>query len=58
MIVTFSKKQQKFVDVDIQQHSDPNIGIRDLEDQRREIVALSGVPSSFLGYMDHHKIQW
>jgi hypothetical protein len=56
-IVTFSKKQQKFVDVDIQQHSDPNIGIRDLEDQRREIVALSGVPSSFLGYQDHHELR-
>jgi hypothetical protein len=55
--VTFTKKGQRFVDVETLQHGDPNIGIRDLEDQRKDLVALSGVPAAFLGYQDHYELR-
>jgi hypothetical protein len=42
----------KFVDVDVQSIGDPNVKIQDLEDQRREIIAISGVPAPYLGYND------
>lgn len=51
-LVLLSKKGQRFVDVDIQSLGDPNVKIQDLEDQRRELIALSGVPSPYLGYSD------
>ena len=40
------------VDVDIQQMGDASIKTADLEDARREIIALSGIPAPYLGYMD------
>jgi len=43
---------QKFLDVEVQSLGDPSIKIADLEDARREIISLSGVPAPFLGYMD------
>jgi hypothetical protein len=43
--------------VETLQHGDPNIGIRDLEDQRKDLVALSGVPAAFLGYQDHYELR-
>jgi len=55
--VTFTKKGQRFVDMETLQHGDPNIGIRDLEDQRKELVALSGVPAAFLGYQDNYELR-
>jgi hypothetical protein len=55
--VTFTKKGQRFVDVETLQHGDPNIGIRDLEDQRKDLIALSGVPAAFLGYQDHYELR-
>lgn len=51
-MVLLSKKGQRFVDVDIQSLGDPNVKIQDLEDLRRELIALSGVPSPYLGYAD------
>jgi len=51
-IVLLSKKGQRFVDVDMQQMGDPNVRIADLEDFRRELIALSGVPAPYLGYND------
>lgn len=51
-MILFTKKGQRFVDVDVQSLGDPNIKIADLEDTRRELIALSGVPAPYLGYND------
>lgn len=51
-MVAFKKRGQTFVDLDILNSGDPNVNIRDLEDLRRELISLSGVPSSYLGYQD------
>ncbi len=48
----FSKQGQRPLDVEIQNLGDPSIKVADLEDARREIIALSGVPAPYLGYMD------
>ena len=40
------------LDVETLQMGNPNININDIEDLRREIISLSGVPSSYLGYQD------
>lgn len=48
----FTKQGQSLIDVDVMPMGDPNIKVQDLEDARREIIALSGVPSSYLGYAD------
>jgi len=56
-LVVFTKNGQRFIDVEMQQHGDPNIGIRDLEDLRREIINLSGVPSSHLGMQDPQELR-
>jgi len=51
-VIIVSKKGQKFVDFELQSMHDSNIKIADLEDQRRELIALSGVPAPYLGYND------
>jgi len=51
-MVTFKKKNQTFVDMDVIQTGDPRVNIQDLEDLRKELISLSGVPSSYLGYQD------
>jgi hypothetical protein len=51
-MVTFKKKNQTFIDLDVLPTGDPRVNITDLEDLRRELIALSGVPSSYLGYQD------
>lgn len=48
----FSKGGNKSVDVEIQALGDPSIKVQDLEDSRREIISLSGIPAPYLGYMD------
>lgn len=48
----FSKQGQRALDVEVQNLGDPSIKVADLEDARREIIALSGVPAPYLGYMD------
>jgi hypothetical protein len=40
------------VDVTVEAHGDVSIKVQDLEDARREIIALSGIPSAYLGYAD------
>ena len=47
-----SKGGQKAIDVEIASHGDPTIRTADLEDSRREIMSLSGVPPAYLGYAD------
>jgi hypothetical protein len=51
-VIIVSKKGQKFVDFELQSMHDSNIKIADLEDQRRELIALSGIPAPYLGYND------
>lgn len=51
-MVTFKKKGNTFIDLDVLNSGDPNVNVRDLEDLRRELISLSGVPSSYLGYQD------
>jgi len=47
-----SKGGQKAIDVEVASHGDPTIRVADLEDSRREIMSLSGVPPAYLGYAD------
>lgn len=47
-----SKGGQKAIDVEISSHGDPTIRVADLEDSRREIMSLSGIPPAYLGYAD------
>jgi hypothetical protein len=44
-IVLLSKQSRRFLDVEVMQTGDPNIKTQDLEDIRRELIALSGVPA-------------
>lgn len=47
-----SKGGQKAIDVEVATHGDPTIRVADLEDARREIMSLSGIPPAYLGYAD------
>lgn len=51
-MMVLTKKGTKFVDVDVQSLGDPNLKIADLEDARKEIIALAGIPAPYLGYND------
>jgi len=51
-LIVLSKKGNRFIDVEVQSLGDANLKIADLEDSRREIIALSGVPAPYLGYAD------
>lgn len=44
-MILLTKKGVRFVDVDVQSFGDANIKIADLEDTRRELISLSGVPA-------------
>jgi len=48
---------QLFLDVEVSQGGDTSIKIADLEDLRREIIALSGVPAPYLGYADQTELR-
>ena len=47
-----TRQGQRPIDVEVTSHGDPSIKVADLEDSRREIIALSGIPAPYLGYMD------
>jgi len=47
-----SKGGQKAIDLEIESQGDPTIKIADLEDARREIMSLSGIPPAYLGFAD------
>lgn len=51
-LFVFSQNGQTPVDVETQTFGDPNVKTEDLEDQRKEIIALSGVPAPYLGLHD------
>ena len=40
-----SKNGQRALDVEVNSIGDPSVKVQDLEDSRREIIALSGVPA-------------
>ncbi len=40
------------MDVEVQSMGDSSIRIQDLEDARKEIIALSGIPAPYLGYQE------
>ncbi len=44
-MILLTKKGVRFVDVDVQSFGDANIKVADLEDTRRELISLSGVPA-------------
>ncbi|MFW6246933.1 MAG: portal protein [bacterium] len=48
----FSQDGQTPVDLDVQSHGDSNVKVEDLEDARKELIALSGVPAPYLGLHD------
>jgi hypothetical protein len=51
-MVTFTENGKEKVSMTVSQHGDPNIKIQDLEDLRRELIALSGIRASLLGFPD------
>jgi len=56
-LVTVSRNGKSFVDVDLIQMGDPSVSTQDLEFQRNEIVAVSGIPASYLGYNDTYELR-
>lgn len=50
--ITISQNGIKPFDVEIINTGDANINVADLEDARKEIISLSGVPAPYLGYAD------
>jgi hypothetical protein len=52
-LVVFTKRGQAFVDVDLKEMGQRDLKIQDLEDQRRELIALSGIPASYLGWPEN-----
>ena len=47
-----SKDGKRALDVEVSAIGDASIKVADLEDSRREMISLSGVPAPYLGYMD------
>ena len=47
-----SKDGRRALDVEVSSVGDPSVKIADLEDNRRELISLSGIPAPYLGYMD------
>lgn len=45
-----SKEGRRPIDVEVSSHGDPTVKIADLEDARRELLLLSGVPPQYVGY--------
>lgn len=46
---TFRKNGQSSLDMELQQLGDPSVKVQDLEDARRELIALSGIPKNGAG---------
>jgi len=49
-LITIRKNGNPFVDVELINFGDPTISTQDLEYQRNEIAAASGIPLQYLGY--------
>lgn len=53
----FTKQGQTPLDVSVESHGDRSIDVADLEDARREIISLSGIPATYLGYADQMEMR-
>jgi len=56
-LITVNRDGKSFVDVEMIQMGDPSIKTQDLEFQRNELVAVSGIPASYLGYNDGYELR-
>lgn len=56
-VFLISKGGQRTLDMELQSFGDTSIKVADLEDARRELIALSGIPASYLGYGDVVELQ-
>lgn len=56
-VFTLSKGGNKSIDLELQSFGEPSIKVADLEDSRRELIALSGIPAPYLGYADVVELQ-
>jgi len=56
-LITVNRDGKSFVDVEMIQMGDPSIKVQDLEFQRNELVAVSGIPASYLGYNDNYELR-
>ena len=52
MRIALTKGGVSQLDVEVESLGDPNVKVQDLEDARREIISLSGIPAPQLGFMD------
>jgi len=51
-LITISRNGQRFVDFEVIRAGDPSVDTSDIEFYQRDIIALSRVPSPYLGYID------
>lgn len=56
-IAVFRKGGVSHLDMEVQSLGDPSVKTQDLEDARRELIALSGIPAPYLGYGDVVELQ-
>jgi len=56
-LITVSKNGKSYVDVNVENLGDPSNSTQDLEFQRNEIIAVSGIPASYLGYTDSYELR-
>ena len=56
-MVILSNNGQKALDVSVQNIGEASINVADLEDARKEIIALSGIPAPYIGYMDQVELK-
>ena len=56
-IAVYRKGGVSHLDMEVQSLGDASVKTQDLEDSRRELIALSGVPAPYLGYGDVVELQ-
>jgi len=56
-LITVTKNGKAYVDVNVENMGDPSQSTGDLEFQRNEIIAVSGIPASYLGYTDSYELR-
>lgn len=47
--VAYRKGGVSYLDMEVQSLGDSSVKIQDLEDARKELIALSGIPAPYLG---------
>lgn len=56
-LVTYKQNDKTHLDVDVQSFGDRSMSVADLEDARRELIALSRVPAHAVGYGDNYELR-